>query len=284
MSLRSAICSLFALVALTVSGSAIAQPARPAAPASPAPPVAAAAPAVPATKPDDGYVMGPDDVIEVEVLGRTDFRVRAKIGIDGSIQLPLIGPTKAASRTALQLADDVKASLEKGGYYRNPIIRVEVVGFASRYVTVLGSVGTPGLVPVDRSYRVSEIIARVGGVRPTGADYVVITPQTGDVKRLSIKALATGDNTQDPYVSPGDKLFVPEAELFYISGQVKAPGAYPVSENMTLRMAIAKGGGLTDIGSEKGIKVTHKDGRVEKPGMNAKISAEDVINVGERLF
>jgi polysaccharide export outer membrane protein len=233
---------------------------------------------------DDGYVLGADDVVEVEVLGRTDFRVRGKIGVDGSLQLPYLGPTPAAGRTTLQLGEDIKAALEKGGYYRNPILRVEVVGYASRYVTVLGSVNTPGLVPVDRPYRVSEIMARVGGVRQNGADYVVLTPQKGEGRKLSIKALATGDPTQDPYVQSGDKLFVPEAEIFYISGQVKAPGAYPISENLTLRMAIAKGGGLTDIGSEKGIKVTHTDGKVEKPAMTTKVVAGDVINVGERLF
>ena len=49
-------------------------------------------------------------------------------------------------------------------------------------------------------------------------------------------------------------------------------------------MAVAKAGGLTDVGSEKGIKVTHKDGKVEKPGMQGKILPGDVIVVGERLF
>ena len=49
-------------------------------------------------------------------------------------------------------------------------------------------------------------------------------------------------------------------------------------------MAIARGGGLTDIGSEKSIKVTRTDGKVEKPGMNGQIKPGDVIVVGERLF
>src|SRR6185369_6348213 len=108
----------------------------------------------------------PDDVVEVEVLGPAGFKQRSKIGADGNVTLPFIGAVPATKRTSLQLADDVKASLEKGGYFINPIMRVEIVGFASRYVTVLGQVGQPGLVPVDRPYRLSEILARVGGVRP----------------------------------------------------------------------------------------------------------------------
>jgi polysaccharide export outer membrane protein len=272
------------MAALVAPGIASAQQ-RPAAPATPAAVVADATPgAAQPGKVREDYVIGPDDVLEVEVVGRSDFRVRQKIAVDGNMLLPYIGAVPVAGKTALKVADDVKASLEKGGYFKSPVLRVEVVGFASRYVTVLGQVGSPGLVPVDRPYRMSEILARVGGVREGGAEYVVLTPEKGAEQRLSVKALATGGATQDPYVSPGDKIFIPQAELFFVSGQVKAPGAYPVKEDMTVRMALAKAGGLTDIGSEKGIKVTHPDGKVEKPGMNGKVSAGDVINVGERLF
>jgi polysaccharide biosynthesis/export protein len=292
MSIRSAFCAICAIftVALATQTGAYAQQ-RPVAPVAPSatapapttPPVTPAGPLAPGAR-DDGYIMGPEDIVEVEVVGRADFKVRQKIGTDGMIPLPLIGPTQAASKTSLELAEDVKTALEKGGYFRSPIMRVEIVGYASRYVTVLGSVGAPGLVPVDRPYRLSEILARVGGVRPDGAEYVVLTSDKSGERKLSVRELATGGRAQDPFVSPGDKIYSPQAELFFISGQVKAPGGYPVSENMTVRMAVAKGGGMTDIGSEKSIKVTHKDGRAEKPGMNGKVSAGDVIVVGERLF
>jgi hypothetical protein len=53
---------------------------------------------------------------------------------------------------------------------------------------------------------------------------------------------------------------------------------------MTLRMAIGRGGGLTDIGTDKGVKVTHADGKVDRPGLNDKIAPGDVIVIGERLF
>jgi polysaccharide export outer membrane protein len=286
MSIRSIVCAICFVTTAALAATAAAQVRG--GPVAPSPTAgAAAAVQTPGNSPkraDDGYVMGPEDMVEVEVLGRSDFKVRSKIGSDGAVQLPFIGSVSAANKTTLQLGDDVRAALEKGGYYKNPIMRVEVVGYASRYVTVLGNVGTPGLVPVDRPYRLSEILARVGGVRENGADYVVLTPEKGEVKKLSVKTLATGDRSQDPFVSPGDKIFSPQAELFYISGQVKTPGAYAINGDMTVRMAVARGGGMTDIGSEKGIKVTHQDGKVEKPGMNGQIRPGDVVVVGERLF
>jgi polysaccharide export outer membrane protein len=190
----------------------------------------------------------------------------------------------AANKTAAVLGADIGRALESGGYFAHPILNVEIVSFASRYVTVLGSVGAPGLVPIDRPYHLSEILARVGGGKDSGADDVILRPQGGEERRLSISALATGDATQDPVVSPGDKIFSPPAVVFYISGQVRTPGAYPVFEGMTLRMAIARGGGLTDLGTDRGVKVTHTGGKVDRPALDERIAAGDVIVVGERLF
>jgi polysaccharide export outer membrane protein len=96
--------------------------------------------------------------------------------------------------------------------------------------------------------------------------------------------LATGDASEDPYVSPGDKIFSPKAEIFYISGQIKAPGAYPLSTAMTLRMAIAQGGGLTETGNENRIKITRRNSEIDRAPLNGKIEPGDVIVVGESFF
>lgn len=275
-------------VATMVSTAALSQPAGgvPSAVASTPPVVPAASTPVAAVSGDavsGDYVLGPEDVVEVDLLGRADFKTRAKLGGDGTIQLPLIGRIPAAERTARTLGDQVRKSLQDGGYFANPIVNVDVVSYASRYVTVLGAVGSPGLVPVDRVYHLSEIIARVGGIRETGADYVILRRPNGPEQRLSVKALATGDPTQDPVITPGDKIFSPVADLFYISGQINSPGSFPLLSDMTLRMAIARGGGLSASGSDKRVTVTRKGEKI-KLGLGELVEAGDVIVVGERLF
>jgi polysaccharide export outer membrane protein len=267
--------------AIVGSPAAFGQPAKPAAPPAQAAPQTAAPQE--ASTPDRDYILGPEDVVEVQVLGRTDFTTRARIGQDGTIQLPYLGTITATKMTTTQFSGQVSKALEAGGFFARPIVRVEIVSFASRTVTVLGAVGSPGLIPVDRPYRLSEIIARVGGVRSDGADYVVVRPENGPEKHQIIKDIATGDVTQDPYVVPGDKIFVPTAELFYISGEVKSPGAYPMISGMTLRMALARGGGVTDQGSDGRIKIT-RGGKAQRLSLDTRIEAGDVIVVGERLF
>ena len=248
-----------------------------------------AAVAAPATDPTPAtatasYVLGPDDVVEVSVLGRTDFTNRGRIAADGTLQLPYLGVVAAARKTAREFADGVARSLEAGGYFARPIVKVDIVSYASRYIVVLGDVHAPGLVPIDRAYRLSEIIARVGGVTDGGADYVVLRSETTGEHRFRIADLATGDRTQDPYVSAGDKVYVPHAEQFFISGQVKGPGAFPLTAGMTLRMAIGRAGGLTDAGSEGHIKVTRQGKVVPRMKLDDPLVAGDVIVVGEGLF
>jgi polysaccharide biosynthesis/export protein len=232
---------------------------------------------------DSGYVLGPGDVIEISVLGQSEFTTRGRVRADGSLVLPFVGSTQVSGDTSVSLAKRVGSALKAGGFYASPIVNVEIASYASRYVIVLGAVGTPGLQPVDRSYRVSEIIARAGGIRADGAEYVVVRRTTGEELRLPFEKLASGGNEDDPTVNPGDKVYVPAAETYFIYGQINAPGVYPVRDQMTLRKAVARGGGLTALGSEKKMTV-FRDGKKQPMLLDALIKPGDVVVIGQRSF
>ncbi len=248
-----------------------------------------AAPTQPVTPPAavsaaPSYILGSGDVVEVAIVGSQDGVSRVQVQSDGTIQLPLIGSVMASGKSPLQLRDEVRARLQQGGYYVNPAVNVTVATFASRYVVVLGEVNSPGLVPIDRAYRLSEIIARVGGLKGEATDRVTLRRETGEEQSLSISAIATGGTAEDPVVAPGDKIFVPRAETFYIYGQVMRPGNYAITADMTLRKALAVGGGLTPLGSEKKVKLIRADKENSRVNPSTKVQAGDVIVVGERFF
>lgn len=232
----------------------------------------------------DGYVLGTGDMVEIAVLGRDDFRSRVQIQVDGTIQLPFIGDIPAINRTVLQLRNEIRAALIAGQYFNEPAVSVTVVSFASRYVTVLGEVATPGIVAIDRAYRLSEIMARVGGLRGTAADIITLARNSGEVLKLDMVAVATGDVAQDVIVNPGDRIFVAQAPQFYIYGEVNGPGAYKLERNMSLRMAIARGGGVTAQGSERRVKVIRDGVELPKVDMNAPVQPNDTIRIGQRIF
>lgn len=231
----------------------------------------------------EGYILGPGDVIEVAVLGRDEFHPRVQVQVDGTVQLPYLASVRASDQSVLQFRDQVARLLRNGGFYTDPIVSVSVASYASRYVTVLGEFGTPGIVPVDRAYRVSEILARVGGSRTTAGDEIMLRRATGEELRLPVERVASGGPEEDPFVSPGDKLYLPPAPNFYISGQVGAPGAYKLERRMTVRMALARGGGLTDRGSVGKVSV-FREGKKIKATMDTQLAANDSVYVGERFF
>jgi len=267
-------------------------PAQPADSSLSAPPAAAIpAPSVPngdqRTSGDRSYILGIGDVIDVAVLGGGDYNTRGRVGSDGAVLLPLLGAVPANGRSPGQLADEVRAALQKGGFFPNPLVRIDVITVSSRYVTVLGYVARPGLLPLDREYRLSEVIARVGGRGQGGADFAVLAREGSPSERFNFADLAVAAKDKDPMVIPGDKIYVPaiENEVFYLTGQVKSPGAYPVSPGMTIRQALARGGGVGDNGNEKGAKIIRKGVPVKNVKLDETVvEAGDVIAIGERLF
>jgi polysaccharide export outer membrane protein len=278
---------LLAAALLLIAAPAYAQPAAPAK-TSPAPAPAAKASEAPAmaVAVDANFLLGLGDSVSVTLVGGRDFDTRTQVSSEGTVVLPLVGKVKAVGLTTDQLEQAVETVLKKGGFYANPVIHVDVTGVASRYVTVLGEVSSPGLMPLDRSYHLSDIVARVGARAGEGTGTVVLTRANGDQKKFTIEELATGAGQGDPLIEPGDKIYVPpvQAEVIFISGQVKAPGTFPLTKNMTVRDAIARGGGLTEMGSERKLKLFRKNVLVNDVKIDSPLQAGDILQIGERLF
>jgi polysaccharide biosynthesis/export protein len=96
--------------------------------------------------------------------------------------------------------------------------------------------------------KVKEIIADARGAATgtaTGAaaapevvgepDYEMITANIGGMLR--------GRQDSNLIVKPGDVVYVPPADVFYIAGEVKAPGQFHLRQGITLRQAISLAGG-----------------------------------------
>ena len=236
-----------------------------------------------------GYILGPGDLVEVSVVGREEYKARVQVQVDGTIQLPFIRSVRAADMTTAQLQDEVASRLQQGGYYTDPVVSVIVAGYASRYVVVLGQVGTPGLLPIDRNYRLSEVVARVGGITAGGSESVVLTRQSGEQLSVTLEQMATGGPSMDPYVAAGDKIFVDRASegerpSFCIYGEVNSAGCFALGQDTSLRMALARAGGLTKLGSERKVEVYRNGEEIAKQDLSAPVMAGDVIKVGERFF
>lgn len=241
--------------------------------------------AVPATAQERGYVLGADDTISVAVYGQTDAGVQTRIKPDGSIVMPLIGNVEAAGQTVVGLADLITKKLVAGGFFKAPVVNVEVGSFTSKRVNVAGKVGQPGVYPLDRTYHALEILLKAGWVKDQGANYVYLRRADGKETRLETEALVRGAADKDPILQAGDTLYVPDADTFYVYGQINKPGAFPVLPGMTVRQALALAGGITATGSDKKVGL-YRTGTKDKDeiALDQPVQKNDVLVVKERLF
>ena len=56
---------------------------------------------------------------------------------------------------------------------------------------------------------------------------------------VNIAGLFQGRFDQNVYLKPGDIVNIPAADVFYVGGEVYAPGSYPLKDGTTLRQAIS---------------------------------------------
>lgn len=238
-------------------------------------------------QPSDGYKLGDNDEVEVTFYGpgqQQNQVVRTRIKEDGTITLPFLGAVQARDRTARELAQQINNGLRSGGYFNNPSVNVDVTQYVSNIVTVSGQVGTPGIYPLDRPLTVGMAIARAGGGRPDGADYVILHRRNDPTEHQIPFAKLNGEWSTALVVEAGDTLYVPVAPVVFVYGQVNAPGSLVIRSGMTLRQVLARAGGPTLGGSQKNITIYRGDKEVKKAKLDSQVEPNDTIYIHERFL
>jgi len=140
-----------------------------------------------------------------------------------------------------------------------------------------------------------EALAAAGSMTPAASSEVMIlrphdagtaqalTPDQvhqSNVTRVNLADLQLGRLSQNVTLVEGDTIFVPKAEKFFITGQVRSPGAYTYERGLTVLQAISLAGGLTEKGSSRRIKVIRAlKGKKTQQG----IDLADAIQPGDTL-
>lgn len=238
-------------------------------------------------QPSDGYKLGVNDEVEVTIYGlgqQQNQVVRTRIKEDGTITLPFLGAVQARDQTARQLAQKINGELRSGGYFNNPSVNVDVTQYVSNVVTVWGQVGTPGIYPLDRPLTVGMAVARAGGGRTDGADYVILRRRNDPIEHQIFFDSLTGEWSTALSVEAGDTLYVPVAPVVFVYGQVNSPGSFVVRSGMTLRQVLARAGGPTLGGSQNNVTIYRGNEKVKKAELDSPIQPNDTIYIHERFL
>jgi len=66
-----------------------------------------------------------------------------------------------------------------------------------------------------------------------------------EMMKVNLGALYKGQFGHNLKLEPGDIVNIPRADVFFVAGEVKAPGSFPLKEGTTLRQAISLAQGMT---------------------------------------
>lgn len=240
------------------------------------------------------YRLGPGDSIRVSVFQNPDLTLETRVGEDGAITYPLIGRVAVGGSTLPAAEETIARALAAGNYMPNAQVTILLLQTRSSQVSVLGLVNRAGRYPLETvNTRVSEMIAIAGGVAPAGGDLAILTGERQGKpfrKEIDIASLfGEKGYAEDIAVTGGDVIYVERAPLFYVYGEVNRPGAYRLERGMTLRQALARGGGPTPRGTERNLRL-HRRGAngamqvLKDPRLDELVRPEDVLHVGESLF
>jgi len=270
--------ALAAGVMLAAGGPSLAQQARPA-----VPPAAVAA----------EYRLGAGDVIRITVYQNPDLSLEARVSESGLVSYPLLGNLRLGGMSIGEAEKRISDGLRTGNFVKQPQVNVLLLQVRGNQASVLGQVNRPGRFPIEvADLHLTDLLAMAGGVAPSGADIVtVVGTRNGQPYRATIDlptVFAPNRRGQDVQIENGDVVWVDRAPMVYIYGEVQRPGAMRLERGMTVMQALAAGGGLTQRGTERGMRVHRRgaDGKTQviQPGMDEPVQDGDVVYVKESLF
>jgi polysaccharide export outer membrane protein len=160
------------------------------------------------------YVVGPADVLRINVWKTADLSVEATVRPDGTITLPLIGDVIAAGRTPSVLRAEIKRRLTAFLRDDNQAIEVIVATVNSYRFSVAGNVEHSGLFSTKHYVTVSEAIALAGGPnRYADLERVILLRKGATGTRtlpINLKEVYSGKYPEmDLVVDKEDRIFVP---------------------------------------------------------------------------
>jgi len=242
-------------------------------------------------------VVGEGDQLLVTVFGQPDLSADIIVGANGVVTLPLVGTVDVKGKSGIEIASIFASKLEAGQYLVNPKVSVKIGQQVSRSFSVLGEVARPGRFVLQGNLTVLDALSLAGGVTPRADKIMKILRRSSVDGKAELTEYASirldfdndknsGQFTQK--VLPNDVLVIGQLKNFYVYGEVRRPGSYPMEDDLNVMRVISIGGGVTDRGSTSRIIIHRKLSNGEMKEFSARITdvvlPGDVVFINERIF
>lgn len=170
-----------------------------------------------AAAPPYDYLIGPGDIISINVWRNPEVSGSVPVRPDGKITAPLVEDLAAMGKSSTELARDIEQALAR--YIQQPQVTVVVTGFTGTYdqqVRVIGQAAKPQSLPYRRDMSLLDVLIAVGGVTEfaAGNRASILRKIDGKQQRLAVRLndlVQDGDISANLPMRPGDVLVIPES-------------------------------------------------------------------------
>lgn len=165
---------------------------------------------LPPPRGDISYVVGPQEKLEIQVVGAESLSGTYLTDIDGNLAFPLVGNLALDGKSPSE-ASAMIANRLRGRYLLDPQVRVIPEEFPVPSVSVGGQVRKPGSYPAIGKQTLLRVVNQAEGLTPYAKQDDVLVLRTVDNQRYvgvySIRAIERG-NYPDPQIYPNDIVMV----------------------------------------------------------------------------
>jgi polysaccharide export outer membrane protein len=195
----------------------------------------------------ESLTIGSGDMLHISVLESADLDQDVRVGDSGDAPLILVGDVRLSGLSPAKAAQIIAKKLVDGNYVLNPHVSVTVERFATKNVTVIGQVRTPGSYEIDTPRTILDVVALAGGLTDL-ADRKIVLERRDTKEQIEYFASnnATAALKEQPSVLPGDTVIVARVSFVYVLGDVGHPGAFAATTNdsrLSVLQAVALAGG-----------------------------------------
>lgn len=159
---------------------------------------------------EDEYVMGPQDLLEIQVFQSEALSKTVRVNSRGIISLPLIGAIQAGGRTSQELEMDIAAKLAES-YMQDPQVSVFIKEYTSQRVTIEGYVKNAGVYPLKGRTTLVQAVAMAAGLDglAEATEIRILRNINGEKSSLiyNLESIRSGE-TEDPVVRGDDVIIV----------------------------------------------------------------------------
>ena len=220
------------------------------------------------------YILSEGDEIFVDVFNHEELSGTFTIGPDGKKTLPVAGIVKLAGLTREEAAQRISEKLAPQ-FQTQITVLVRVDKYMGNRIQVFGGVVTPGSYLFHNRPTLLDVITTAGGIpvpqtkatgTPAPKPYTIYCTVIRGDEQLSMidisQLISHHDLSLNLRLQQNDIVHIHQLKTtpLYIMGEVRRPGYYNVTPNMTLLDALTQAGSITDDAAKKRIHVVHMNG------------------------